>query len=312
MDYSKHIFFGYIIKGDLQNAIRYIKQFPECSEIYNRFISVFEKEQYIHYDVDSVPNGILTIYQQYYRDVFYLCMDKQSAENKLRLRLIACLGITDTDTALCDLEQSQLESAFGSKGLHFLGGKTGRYYGPYIWKTTETVSYDVELPDGLQTYTVKLLGGVIARSWTDYISFGEVGTGGWIDDDGIINCVKSSYDFDSENFKVSLLNHEAQHARDLEEDKNMSSEKLEYRAKLVELIYSRERNLLLQFAREADSSDPGNGHSMAAYRIIEGYKNKLGTDALSLDIIPIEQIQSVAKCLFEESKDVPFGTIVRL
>lgn len=295
------IYYGYIIKGDLRSAIAYVKQFPEKSDLYNRFDSVFEHKQYISYEVDAELNEILVAYQQYYRDVFYLCIAKGQAENKLKERLAKLLGIINEHLALCDLEQKCLVDLFESRGLHFLGGKSSGYYGPYIWRTTETVSYDVELPDGVQNYSVKLLAGFITRSWIDYLSFGEIGPGGWADGDGYINCVRSAWDIESESFRVSLLKHEAQHARDLKMDKNMSSEDLEYRAKLVELIYSNERNLLQSFASEADPTDKSNGHAMAAHRILKGFADMLGVDEVSPERIQLEQIQAIARVLFENS-----------
>lgn len=307
MEFTKSIYFGCIIKGDLHGAISYVKQFPEQIALYNRFMSVFEQEKYITYEVDAELNQILIIYQRYYRDVFYLCIGKKQSEDRLRARLSEFLGIHDTSIKLCDLEQNHIVEVFRRKGLYFLGGKTGGYYGPYIWKTTETITYEVELPDGIQSYTVKLLDGFITRSWIDYLSFGEIGTGGWADSDGIINCVKLSYDLESEAFKVSLLKHEAQHVRDLANCKSMSSEDLEYRAKLVELIYSRERNLLEQFIREADTSDKGNGHAMASHRIVEGFMKLLDKDNSELYLLPIEQVQMTAKALFEESGARIFG-----
>lgn len=301
MFFDCDLYYGYIVKGDLRSAISYIKQFPEKCDLYNRFVSVFEHEQYISYAVDAELNEILLSYQQYYRDIFYLCIAKEQAENKLKERLVKLLGISDGHIALCDLEQKNLVDLFESRGLHFLGGKSSGYYGPYIWRITETVSYDVELPDGIQNYSVKLLDGFIARSWIDYLSFGEIGTGGWADGDGYINCVKSAWDFESESFRVSLLKHEAQHAHDLKMDKNMSSEDLEYRAKLVELIYSAERNLLCSFAQEADNSDKSNGHAMAAYRIVKGFSDLFKVDDLQPATLSIEQIQTIARTLFDNS-----------
>lgn len=299
---EKSIYYGYIVKGDLRGAITYIKQFPEQTNLYNRFMDVYEHDGYITYEVDAELNNILTAYQQYYRDAFYLCIGQEQAADKLKDRLAVLLGIEDNCIALCDIEQNQLVKLFMNRGLHFMGGKTSGYYGPYIWRTTETVSYDVELPDGIQTYTVKLLDGFITRSWIDYLSFGEIGPGGWADGDGYINCVKSAWDFESESFRVSLLKHEAQHARDLAMNKDMSSEDLEYRAKLVELIYSSERNLLLGFAQEADNSDKSNGHAMAAYRIVKGFADVLGVNEINPASIPIEQLQAVARTLFENCR----------
>lgn len=299
---QKSIYYGYIIKGDLHGAIAYVKQFPEQADLYDRFMAVFKQEQYVTYELDADLNNVLLAYQQYYRDVFYLCIGKEPSADKLRDRLAALFGITDKSIELCDLEQNQIADAFQRRGLHFMGGKSSGYYGPYIWRTTETVSYNVELPDGIRSYAVKLLDGFITRSWIDYLSFGEIGPGGWADGDGYINCVKSAWDFESESFRVSLLKHEAQHAKDLEIDKDMSSENLEYRAKLVELIYSTERNMLKNFAREADDSDKSNGHAMAAYRIVKGFAANLGVDEIDPTEIPVEQIQSVARVLFENSK----------
>lgn len=122
-----------------------------------------------------------------------------------------------------------------------------------------------------------------------------------MDENGIINCVKSAYDFDSEAFQVSLLKHEAQHVRDLARDPNMSSEDLEYRAKLVELIYTGERNLLEQFAREADCADRSNGHVSASDRIIKGFARRLNLENAEMEKLPIGQVQAVAGILFEES-----------
>lgn len=302
MHFNSDIYYGNIIKGDLRSAISYVKQFPELTNLYNRFMDVYEHEQYMTYEVDAELNSILTAYQQYYRDAFYLCIGQEQAANKLRDRLAVLLGIKDNSIALCDMEQNQLVKLFMNCGLHFMGGKSSGYYGPYIWRIAETVSYDVELPDGIQNYTVKLLDGFVTRSWIDYLSFGEIGPGGWADGDGYINCVKSAWDFESESFRVSLLKHEAQHARDLAMNKDMSSEDLEYRAKLVELIYSSERNLLLGFAQEADNSNKSNGHAMAAYRIVKGFADALGMDTVSPGDISVEDIQAIAGMLFEKSE----------
>ena len=302
--FDENEYCGYILKGALVGALHYVKQFPEQIALYQRYMAIFDKEQYLNYAIDEPLNAMLRAYQQYYRDVFYLRLDRAAAEDRLRAKLAALLHITDGNISLDDIEQEAVAGEFQRRGFHFLGGKTGGYYGPYVWITTESRTYDVELPDGVQSYTVKLLDGFIMKSWLDYLSFGKVSTGGWTDADGIINCVKTSYDFDSENFRVSLLKHEAQHARDLALQPDMSSALLEYRAKLVELIYSVERNLLAQFVREADSSDDSNGHSAAAHRIVSEYCKMLDKSADDLDMLSVEQVQSVAKSLFDKSSNM--------
>ena len=303
--FSKDVYRGYMVKGDLLGAIDYVGRFPEQAELYERYKAVFEREQYVTYDVAAELNEILMVYQRYYRDIFYLKVDKKSAEDRLRAGLAGCLGIDGGSVELCDIEQDQVAGAFRRRGFHFMGGRTSGYHGPYIWRTTERKTYDVELPDAVQGYTVDLLDGFIARSWMDYISFGEVGTGGWSNGDGIINCVKSVYDLDGEDFQVSLLKHEAQHDRDLAMDEGMSSADLEYRAKLVELIYSSERDMLGRFAREADGADESNGHASASGRIVEGFARKLGLSRAQLEGVPKETVQAAARSLFQESGGRP-------
>lgn len=130
-DFSENTYYGYLVKGSLLEAIDYVKQFPEQAGRYHRFLEVFEKEQYRTYEGDTWIHGILLIYQKYYRDVFYLCIGREEAADKLRARLADFLGIHGSGPELCDLEQNQLPEAFQRKGFHFLGGRTSGYYGPY-------------------------------------------------------------------------------------------------------------------------------------------------------------------------------------
>lgn len=301
MEFSDKIYRGYIIKGDLIGVIDYVKQFPEQAELSQRYRNIFEQEQYIIHGIDPNLEEILTLYQKYYRDVFYLCIDKEKAVDRLRDGLVKILPIDHEAAELDDIEEIQVAKAFQSKGLHFMGGRTGGYYGPYVWQTTESKTYEVELPEGKQSYTVKILDGFLSRSWMDYLSFGKIGTGGWTDPDGIINCVKSAYDLNSEAFQVSLLKHEAQHAMDLKANPNLPSADLEYRAKLVELIYSTERNLLEQFVQEGEGSEKDSGHITAARRITDGFARKLNLNHTEIARLPHEQVQAIAKELFQKS-----------
>ena len=301
MNYCENQYFGHLVKGNLKGAISYLSQFPEQKNRLDRLLNRFEKEQFTTYGIEPELEKLLHFYRQYYRDVFYLGMNGTSAEELLCNKLAAHFGITDTKK-LGDLEETYVKDAFQKKGYCFLGGRTGGYYGPYIWKHTEVKSYEVELPEGIQEYSVNLLDGFIMKSWLDYLSLGEIGTGGWTDGDGIINCVKASYDLESESFQVSLLKHEAQHARDLYTAPNLPSGDLEYRAKLVELIYSEERPLLRQFLYEAGEAGKDNGHAVAAERIVRDFCAALNQKKETLAALSVEQIQALARVLFDRSQ----------
>lgn len=297
----KKQYFGHLVKGNLKGAISYLSQFPEQKNRLERILNRFDKKQFTAYGIAPELEKLLLFYQQYYLDAFYLGMNEIRAEKLLCNKLAAHFGTADTKK-LSDIEERYVKKAFQKEGFFFLGGRTGGYYGPYIWRNTETKTYKVELPEGIQEYSVNLLDGFIMKSWLDYLSLGEIGTGGWTDGDGIINCVKAAYDLESESFRVSLLKHEAQHARDLYAVPNLPSADLEYRAKLVELIYSEERPLLHQFLFEAGETTKDNGHAVAADRIVREFCAALNQKKETLSALSSEQIQALARVLFDRSQ----------
>ncbi len=294
--FDQNLCLAWLKKGRLRPAMEYLARFPEQAELYRQYMSLYQQEQYLSYDVDSQLQDILLAYQKYYRDAFYLEQSPEEAAEGLRARLAGLLGAGAA--SLDELEELAAE-AFRAGGFHFLGGRTGGCYGPYIWRTEELRRYEVELPEGVQEYAVKLLGGFVMESWLSYLTFGLSGTGGWSNGDGLIHCVKRHYDLESESFRVSLLKHEAQHASDQSRYPGMSSADLEYRAKLVELIYSEERQLLGRFLQEADAANPGSGHGLAAERIVRGFARRQDGDGLAA--LPIETVRAAALELFRES-----------
>ncbi len=299
--FEKDTLRGMIVKGNLRAAMAYLEQFPETAALYQKGKALYQEEHYLTYDVDTELNEILLVYQKYYRDVFYLELPAEEAAQRLRERL-AELFRAAPDSSLDELEE-MAGTAFRRKSLHALMGRTGGYYGPYIWKAEELRHYAVELPEGTQDYAVKLLDGFIMNSWLDYISFGDMGTGGWSDGDGLIHCVRSAYDLDSEDFQVSLLKHEAQHAMDQARYKCITNEELEYRAKLVELIYSKERRMLERFVSQADATRADNGHGLAAEHIVGEFETRLKIDRCGLAGLPIGTVQAVSQSLFSESSE---------
>ena len=303
-EYEQSVLRGHLLRGDVGAAMAYLQEFPEQAELYKKYVSLFEREHYLTYGVDEELERLLLIYQKYYRDVFYLGRDPAQAAEAMRTRFAEHFRL-EAGPSIDEIEEEQIAPAFRGRGLHFLGGRTSGRYGPYIWRTEELRTYRVELPDGAQEYAVKFLDGFLSRSWLDYISFGNFGTGGWSNGDGLIHCVKQAYDEASEAFQVSLLKHEAQHALDLARYPGMASEDLEYRAKLVELIYSRERNMLARFAREADASRKGDGHALASSRIAGGFAAYF--DSSAFEALPAADIQAAARKLFAASTEEAAG-----
>ena len=284
----------FFINGDIKGAIAYMRAHKEYKEILPAYVEIFENCEYRTYNVPDVLNDILRCYQIYFRDTFYCGLPETEAADKLRAGLKRLLDMPD---AVEDVLIAQLQSAFEAAGYHALFGKTQGYYGPYIWRDTIPTTYRVELPGGTANYTVNILKGFVFRGWMDYLTFGKYGTGGWASPDGTINCVEQAYDFASERFLVSLLKHEAQHTVDMKHFPEITPAELEYRAKLVELLYSGDPGLLQKFLSEADESKANDAHAVASARIKREFAD---TDQRSL---PCVQTQAL-KLLHAHTKEI--------
>lgn len=284
MEYSKAEYFGYLIRGKLKDAIAYLEQFPAKIEKTEKYRQVFLKKILPYPSDNLVINNILYPFYLYYHDVFYDEIGEEESRVLLTERMAQLLELdyspnwtsTEREKFFCNEIEPRLKELINSEGYHYLGGETQGHKGPYIWKETENKTFDVQLPNQKTQYTVNLLSGFISRSWLDYISLNEIGPGGWADRDGIINCVIEAYTggVESEDFQVNLLKHEAQHIVDYDMYPEISSIDLEYRAKLVELIYATKQNFF-NFLKSASKEDDTNSHAYSSYKIIKDLSMKI-------------------------------------
>lgn len=277
----------FFINGDIKGAIRYMRIHKEFKDILPACVTIFENCEYRTYEISDNLNEILRLYQIYFRDIFYCGLKETQASDKLLIELKNLLNMPNADEARLE---KQLQSRFENEGYHALFGKTQGYYGPYIWKDTNSTTYNVELPEGMVEYTINILKGFVFRGWMDYLTFGRYGTGGWTSADGTINCVEQAYDFKSERFLVSFLKHEAQHSVDMKQFPQITPTELEYRAKLVELYYSSDSRLLNKIISVANPNKMDDPHAIASSWI----KQKFADTALS-------SIQAQALELFHAS-----------
>ena len=260
----------FFVRGDIKGAIEFMREHDEYRDILPEYVAIFEEEKYLSYDIPSDLNDILLLYQIYYRDIFYCGIPESKASERLLGGLKDILGTKDADEVILG---NNLQELFKDKGYYSQFGKTQGFFGPYVWKETVPTVYKVELPGGTAEYKVNILKGFVFRSWMDYLTFGRVGTGGWASPDGTINCIEKAYDFNSEKFLVSLLKHEAQHTIDMKSFPGITTEELEYRAKLVELHYSNNLALLDKFLAEASDERPNDSHALASFRVKKEFED---------------------------------------
>lgn len=288
---------SYFLKGDIKGAIAYMRAHEEFQDILPAYAAIFEDEQYRTYELPDGLNTILRLYQVYFRDVFYCGLPETEAAERLRTGLKALLHMPEADEAALT---ERLQTVFEAEGFHALFGKTQGYYGPYIWRETVPTVYRVGLPDGTADYTVNLLRGFVFRSWMDYLTFGRYGTRGWASPDGTIHCVAQAYDLESEQFLVSLLKHEAQHAADMKAFPEITPAELEYRAKLVELHYSGDVGLLQKFLSEAGEGSPGDSHAAASARIRREFADTDPADLSGIQTRALELLRAHTKEMEEK------------
>jgi hypothetical protein len=272
--FDKQKYSSLLVKGNLHDAIKYIERFADQADLLNKYKEVFMNNKDVSRYTNNVINELDKIYQKYYRDVFWYKENLEKAEASLFKSLWVFCGENENLEKNSQIEL-EVEKIVRKEGYEFLGGDTAGYYGPYIWETSNKETYEVELPSGVEEYSIIMMDGFISRSWLDFLSFGKVGTGGWSGKDGTLCCIKSLYDIESQVFKISFLKHEAQHSIDKKLFSKITSSELEYRAKLVELVYWEDEKIIRMIHLESENSDERNTHSSASHRIISDLSRKL-------------------------------------
>jgi hypothetical protein len=274
LDESK--LYAYCLQGDVTAAYEYLhsetdksKKFQDLeSKFYSRFFR--ERPKYRFKSEDPWIRKVLLAYYQYFTSVLTR-KSEEEAENKLMLSLRK-LVIASDDVDDLDLLEERLETIFMEKGYRFLGGVTPPFRGPYIWKTTARKEFKVELPHQSQDVTVYFLSNFILQSWIHFATFGEKFARGWAKTDGLYyvnDRPKKKKTLETSDFQVSYLKHEAQHLSDYSRFPNLQAKDLEYRAKLVELIYEPKSIRLLKKFYYEKKNDSRLPHPFSSFVILK-------------------------------------------
>ncbi len=272
-EYNRAEYIGRLVRVDIPGALGYL---DACGETERAAALRQRLTNPPAYDTKYIfLNPFLDAYQDYFRTCFGAGL--AGAADLKAVEREACIGLEKRLQALLEMPEAdldQLEAAFREKtkaaGLHCLAGQTQGYHGPYIWEETTRADYEVELPLGTETLTLFWMDGFIMRSWLDWLTDGDAGAGGWAKPEGIY-CVRKAYEkvIDQPRFQISFLKHESQHHADLRQW-DLSPSDLEYRAKLVELMYYEDAGFLKSLLIEGDLGSKDNSHAYAAGKIIAG------------------------------------------
>lgn len=265
-------FYSLCLQGDLNAAMDYLdsiqprtKEMEKIQKMYmERFYSPESDEHIL--DEDKWIKGVLAAYHDYFRTVLTNAASLHEAEADLNNRLRMHLKVESPSTI--DETENELAAIFAKKGYHFLGGVTPPYRGAYIWKRCEPIDFKVEIPHHSITVTVHMMSDFLLEGWMGFATFNNRTVGGWAQEDGLYCNAKRYKNLEHDDFQVSYLKHEAQHLSDYRSFPGLTSAELEYRAKLVELIYTKDHSILKKFLNDA-KNEPDFPHPYASYNIMK-------------------------------------------
>ena len=235
--------------------------------------------------VPPTARPILAAYRSYWHGVLMKRVPTEEAQVRLLAALNAALPpTTAASAASLDTRSEDARAFLDTQGVHALAGVTSPLYELMVWRRQTVEKQHVELPDGAAIgVNVLLLDDFASLGWAAYATCDRIHTGGWATPEGI-HVVVPSWKLDSEAYRISLLAHESQHYADYAAFPKLAQTDLEYRAKLVELIQSREttKHLLERFA-SASEHRRELPHPFANHWVIARLTESLGKPPQDVD-----------------------------
>lgn len=221
-------------------------------------------------DLPSATAAILRAYRAYWRRAMLAPASRSAAEGALLADLAPILAEQGAPPVDLDAATDAAKSAIEAEGLHALTGVTLPLYELMVWRSSVRTTYRVALPDRHVDVGVVFLDGFVSLGWAAYATCERSHTGGWATATELY-AVKSAYDVDSEQFRVSYLAHEGQHFADYAAFPKLAQPELEYRAKLAEVALAdvTTHDLVARFAARTDE-DRAIPHAFANAFVIRG------------------------------------------
>lgn len=233
-----------------------------------------------------ISNSILLAYRTYWQDSMMRRATREAAEAQLKDRLDAILmggNLAKAPSKSLDVASERAKQAIERDGLFALTGVTSPYYELAIWKFQSDKTYDVDLHDRRVKARVVFLDDFVSFGWAGFATCDRYHTGGWATKTALF-AVRSAYDLDSEDFRVSYLAHEARHFSDYGRFPKLEQPELEYRSKLTELALAKDstHDLIVTFARRA-GRDRSSPHHLANYWVAKDLSKVLFKSATPID-----------------------------
>lgn len=286
-------------------------------KMYSRFIS--KDEVFENTSGNKIVNDISNIYREYWR----VELMKPLPEN--RTDSVLYNNITDyiLSNKLSNLSKdslrmnirndSVLKNIIEKEGFKVDFKLRNGFQEIFIWDSESINKYEVILPKDTLETTVVFIESYHINGYDDFATIGDSQVGGWaIKESATLYCNKGTYDLNSEKFEVSYLKHESLHFTDLNNHPNLSATDLEYRSKVIELMYCTEETIydrISEFMSEANKADRGNSHPYANYVLIQNLSKRIFNSDFISDFnqwkkVSVDKINKAASSLYESSENV--------
>lgn len=302
--FDKTVFKSVCHSGSYNEISTYLQNVSDADDIKKQYDDIFEKQQYVWQHDDVEINTFLHSYETY---LWHAFTHQESIEQR-KAFLFDKLQSQFPNASSWEQLEEQVVQFFKDRGYYALFGVTPPFPDLYAWKTQRQRTENVSLPYGNVQMQVYEMDDILSHGWYHYLALKHGGTAGWVSDDGAYY-FKDMSDIESEEFQVSLLKHEGQHFYDLQMYPNMKSTDLEYRAKLVELIYGTDETRLLTFVNQ-QSNDPNHPHGYANKVLIDALINKFFAKGAVIDETSWKLIYDDVRCYARQLLDEHSNALV--
>lgn len=286
-------------------------------KMYARFVS--KEEVFENTSGNKIVNDISNIYREYWRVELMKPLPESRTDSTL-YNNITDYVISNKLTRLSKdslrkniKDDSVLKEIIEKEGFKVDFKFRNGFQEIFIWNKESTKKYEVILPKDTVKTTVVFIESYHINGYDEFATFGDYQVGGWaIKESATLYCNKGTYDLNSEEFKVSYLKHESLHFTDLNEYPNLSSADLEYRSKVIELMYCTEETIydnIGLFMSGANKADRNNSHPYANYIFIQNLSKLIFNSDFNSDInqwekVPVDKINKAASSLYESSENI--------
>jgi hypothetical protein len=282
-------YIAYALQGRLNQADRLFSTLgASTGSSLDRYLAEHFRHRFILRDENkppasdgSFPDQLLYTYQQYWTRSMMGEFKAPEGTKWLNDELNKLLIIQNDNKSSENSDEihAAVKRTLERQGVYSDNSFSSPWYDLVLWKSQESRPFLIELTDRQLSANVVFMDDFQSLGWSEFATLGMTSTAGWAAQDALY-CVSWAWNHDSENFRVSFLQHEGRHLADFEQFPGLHPIDLEYRAKLTELAFaSSTLPRILDKFTDNGNLNPDSPHAYANYRVVHDlYQMLFDTD----------------------------------